>query len=251
MHIDRSRFFFLVTAIASGCGPRQQATEVPVASSSDAGTTSGTEGGVPLPEATATAPTGTSPWPASEGKPPTWGNTPSSEGVGTWPQGGWPASEGYPAGEGYVPPVSSGKKKSPKPVCGVDENVGNPGNCQALNIDKSCAPFPFINSACADSAKFMKPKIAERAIACIRTKSPKQLCDAMSVYDCKDDALHTACPDPSADADCATIMKACKKTSLAECRTYLSGLNAAGRGEMVSCMKSDCSWGLYSCSEGL
>ena len=216
----------------------------------DAGTTTGVEGGVPVP-VPSTATTSASPWPAAEGKPPTWGNGPSS-GSGTWPtSGGWPVAEGNPAGEGYSPPSNGKKKPSPKPQCGVDESVGNPGNCKTLNIDKSCAPFPFINEACADSAKFMKPKIAERAVACIRTKAPKQLCDAMSVYDCKDDALHTACPDPSADADCGAIQQSCKKTSMAECRTYLSGMNALGRSEMVKCMKSDCSWGLYSCSEGL
>lgn len=242
MQIDRNRFLFLAGVIASGCGPRQPASEAKVASTADTTTTSGVDGGVPVP--TETAPSANSTWPV--GNPPTSGTASSGGGVGAWP-----ASEGYPTEEGYPVPTSSGKKKAPKPQCGVDESVGNPGNCQSLNIDKSCAPFPFINSACADSAKFMKPKIAERAVACIRTRSPKQLCDAMSVYDCKDDALHTACPDPSADADCAAIQQACKKTSLGECRTYLSGLNALGRSEMVKCMKSNCSWGLYSCSEGL
>jgi hypothetical protein len=252
MQIERARFLVLVSTIAAACGPRHPANDAPIATAgADAGTTSGVEGGVPIPATVNATTTSTSPWPASEGKPPVWGNGPSNEGAGTWPAGNWPAAEGYPAGEGYVPPVTGKKKKPPSPQCGVDENVGTPGNCQALKIDKSCAPFPFINAACADSAKFMKPKIAERAVACIRTKSPMQLCDAMSVYDCKDDALHTACPDPSSDGDCATIRKACPKTTASECRTYLSGLNALGRGEMVKCMKTDCTYGLYSCSEGL
>jgi hypothetical protein len=36
-----------------------------------------------------------------------------------------------------------------------------------------------------------------------------------------------------------------------DCIGYLSGMNAVGRSEMVKCMKTDCSYGLYSCAEGL
>jgi hypothetical protein len=175
----------------------------------------------------------------------------TTEGAGSWPPG-----EGYggPAAEGSVPmPPPPPKTPTPKPVCGVDEMVGAPGSCSSLVIHKSCSPFPFIHEACADSSRYFKPKIAERAVACIRKKSPLQLCDALHVYKCKDDALHTACADPSADGDCATITQGCPSVSFDQCRVYLSGMNAAGRAAMVKCLTSanGCGWGVYSCSEGL
>jgi len=73
----------------------------------------------------------------------------------------------------------------------------------------------------------------------------------MSTYDCKDAALRGACRDPSADPQCMQILSACPKTKMDDCRGYLSGMNQPGRAAMVQCMKSDCTYGLYSCAEGL
>ncbi len=257
--IDRTRFLFFVGAIAAGCSPRNEATSPPggalastsaspTTTSMGASTTSTTGTSAIGTPATSTPPTTTN-WPKPTGDgygPPKEGSWPTPTAEGYWPGGGGPVGEG---GGAWAPPPK--KKPSPTPICGIDENVGKPGSCTTLKIDKSCSPFPFINGACSDAVRFYKPKIAERAVTCIRSKSPLQLCDALHVYDCKDDALHTACPDPGADPYCGVITQSCKGVSPVECRTYLSGMNALGRNEMVKCMQQNCGFGLYSCSEGL
>lgn len=176
-----------------------------------------------------------SPPPATEGQQGQWPQPPTSEGGGYYP-----------------PPVKPPTPPFNASICGGDD-VGTPGSCGGLKFDKSCAPFPFVTEACDDAIKYYKPKIAERAVACIQKQSPKKLCDAMSTYHCKDVALRSACIDPSADASCNAIIAKCPSTSMSECRGYLSGMNDSGRAEMIKCMTgpSGCSWGLYSCTEGL
>jgi len=246
MHLDRSRFLFLVGAIAGGaCGPRVQ----PQNGSSAGG--DGVAGPPPMPSSTSTS-IAAVPTITPGGDPTLEGEsnagTPSTEGVGTYP-----AAEGYvsPVGEGYVGPVyTPGGKKRPFNVSTCSgEDVGKPLGCSTLKIDKSCAPFPFINEACADAVKYYKGRVAERAVSCIRSKKPIDLCDAMNVYDCKDEALHGACRDSTAVPDCKAIVSACPSTPMSECVGYLSGMNALGRSEMVKCMKG-CN-DLYSCTEGL
>jgi hypothetical protein len=238
MKIDRARFLVLTSTLAAGCGP----AGAPTSPTNNAANTANT-GEVDAGPVTPTTST-------SEGG--MIGKLPTGEGSYPTGEGTYPTGEGYyPTGEGGGGYMAPPKKPTPAPICGVNELAGKPGSCASLKIDKSCAPFPFVNSACSDALKYYKPKIAERAVSCIHSRTPKQLCDAMSVYDCKDYALHTACPDASSDASCAAIQQSCKTTTLTECRTYLSGMNDLGRAEMVKCMAQNCSWGLYSCAEGL
>jgi len=239
MQVDRTSFLVLASALAASCAPRHQGETAPVVSEGPAPVAS------PAPTATAEpAPTigtpqkGWWPTPAAEGTPP-----PSAEGY--WPT---PVGEG-----GYVPPVSTAPPKPFNASACSSDDVGTPGTCAGLKFHKSCDPFPFVTGACNDAIKFYKPKIAERAVACIQKIGSKQLCDALTTYKCKDDALRGACSDSSADTSCMQILNSCKGTSMKECRGYLSGMNDVGRAAMVKCMsnKDYCGYGLYSCTESL
>jgi hypothetical protein len=238
MQIDRKSFLILASALATGCAPRHQGETAPVVSE-----------GTPPPPASAAPPATVEPVPTvgepAKGQWP----TPSAESIPP------PTGEGYwptPAGEGgYVPPTPTPKPFNASACSGDD--TGTPGSCAGLKFDKSCNPFPFVTDACNDAIKYYKPRIAERAVGCIRKLAPKPLCDAMTTYHCKDDALRAACVDSSADASCLQILTVCKGTSMKECRGYLSGMNDVGRAAMVKCMsnKSYCGFGLYSCTESL
>ena len=245
MQIDRTSFLLLATAIAASCAPAAG----PAPTTAAAGTTT-------APSTSATAPpAATTAGSADKGYWPTHPVSEGGMGPGPVNEGGyWPGPSGGPTSEGgYTPPTTT---KPPPPfnsaACSGDAS-GTPGSCSALKFDKSCAPFPFVNDACNDAIKYYKPKIAERAVACIGKQSPKKLCDAMNTYNCKDSALRSACADSGADAQCLQILGACKGTSMSECRGYLSGMNDVGRAAMVKCMtaKSGCSYGLYSCTESL
>lgn len=258
MRVDRSRFLLLASTIAAGCGPRTEGPRAPAA--------------VAAPAAPATAAT----MAAGEASPPGTGKhypPPIAEGGASWPgpvdEG--PAAEGYwpstAEGGGYWPGGPAGEGAStdeggPLPTlkgmgipvsswtCNGADDVGKPSYC-AVKVPKSCAPFPFVHSSCNGARKFFKPKIAERAVSCMNKLGPDAVCAAMT-YECKDAALRSACPDPTADADCQAIATACPKSSLTECRRYLSGLNASGRARVVDCMKGNgCGYGVYSCVEGL
>jgi hypothetical protein len=168
------------------------------------------------------------------------------------PQNG-PVSEG---GLGLVPLNDTGcgfvdPKSVTRPTAACKDDEGTAGSCNAM---KACSGFAFPKQQCESYRKALKPKVAQRAIDCLAKLTTKQVCDdACNTYRCGDRALKTACPDPSADAPCNQIVAKCRSVSMNDCRTYLSGLNAAGRAKMVGCLtsKSGCGFGLFSCSESL
>lgn len=150
-------------------------------------------------------------------------------------------------GCGFVNPANVSR---PKAAC--NEAVGAPGAC-ALMQRCSTGDQPFSRQRCEDYKKFFKPKVAERAVACMIKLSRTAVCDACNAYRCGDEALKTSCPDTSAEPSCNQIVAKCRSVTKTDCMLYLSGMNAVGRAKMVSCMStpSSCRFGLYSCAEGL
>ena len=192
-----------------------------------------------------------------------------------------PAREGYSADEGDYPADEAHGAPDPG-FCGhshaqIDprrtgctDAIGSPASCKAMAAPRGCGSFPFPRSKCDGFAASMKPKIAERAVACVVALSGKEVCDACLTYRCGYEALMSACVDVTADVDCAAIAKSCAgpnpsgpsrrapttptgTVTMTECRAYLSGLAPTGRRKMVQCMVpgQGCDWGLYSCAEGL
>jgi hypothetical protein len=148
-------------------------------------------------------------------------------------------------GCGWVDPKSINR-----PTAACKDDQGTAGSCAVM---KSCSGFPFPREECEAYRKHYKPKVAQRALDCLAKLSAAQVCDACNTYRCGNLALKSACPDPSVDAQCTQITRRCAAVSMSECRLYLSGLNAAGRAKMVSCLtsKSGCGFGIFSCSESL
>jgi hypothetical protein len=185
---------------------------------------------------------------------------PSSEGVSrpvatSSSEGYAPSAEGYvaPSAEGYVPPTTEGGASSDGAMCRAkaiarpttcDDARGSPGDCR-----KAMCSMGFICDQCEAYKRYFKPKIAERAVACVVRQSAAQSRDGCRTYQCGDEALKSACIDSTADAECKSIAKTCK-VSLDECRGMLSGMNAAGRAKVATCA-AKCPYGLWSCVEGI
>lgn len=78
---------------------------------------------------------------------------------------------------------------------------------------------------------------------------------AGDAYDCGRLALLRSCKDTSASSTCSSVVRATadseEPASTARCGRYLSGLNAKGRRQILSCARGDDFVGLYSCVEGL
>lgn len=138
----------------------------------------------------------------------------------------------------------------PDGACDDNHITGGYGDCSLARGD-ACSIAQFQEDECNGAKGNMKPFIAQQTIQCILNKA--SLCNAADTYNCVDQALKIACPDSTADDECAAINTAC---SLGDggvdlCRQYLSGMTQAGRNAMVTCMTGNCSVGLYSCVEGL
>jgi hypothetical protein len=146
---------------------------------------------------------------------------------------------------GWVDP-----KSVARPAAACRDDQGTVGSCSVM---KSCPGFAFPKQKCEAYRRLLKPKVAQKALDCLAKLAGTHACDACKAYRCGDVALKSACPDPSADTACAQITSKCGAVSMSECRMYLSGLNAAGRAKMTSCLtaKSGCGFGIYSCSESL
>jgi hypothetical protein len=113
----------------------------------------------------------------------------------------------------------------------------------------------------------MKPRVAERAVACINSLNQSQRCDPNRLNLCGHAALMSACsidespiePDAAPDeiaTHCSTVLRECEGVvpgpTMRDCRATLSGLNSVGRDKMVLCLKTHCTdKGLLFCEAQL
>lgn len=157
------------------------------------------------------------------------------------------------------------------PVVACDDITGAPGPCPAPGEpeaeEESCGAYA--TKRCQDFKQAMKPRVAERAVACLNALTPAQRCDPARVNLCGHGALMNACSPPEAPqaipnalatpaandelgSTCDSILRGCTGTTLAptvrECRETLAGLNAMGRDKMAACMSTHCGdKGLMGC----
>ena len=116
-----------------------------------------------------------------------------------------------------------------------------------------CGTLP--TKRCEDYKQAFKPRVAERAVACINALNTTQRCDPNRLNLCGHTALMSACsidespPEPDAAPDplatrCAAIVQGCQGVgsppTARDCRATLSGMNELGREKMAACMKTHC-----------
>ena len=101
----------------------------------------------------------------------------------------------------------------------------------------------------------MRPRVAERAVACLNALPPPQRCDPIRVGLCAHTALMSACsvddavdPQDAAADDistrCSAIVRTCEGVKLGptmlDCRATLAGMSVQGRDQIAQCMKTHC-----------
>ena len=152
------------------------------------------------------------------------------------------------------------------PMC--DDSVGSAGDCPAMGPADEAVCGNFAAKRCAEYKTAFKPKVAQTAVACLKTLTGNALCDASRVNLCGHAALMSACPEPTPDPSkantasaappspvfiaCDSIIKGCAGQAMtpspADCRQTLSGMSDAGRASMVECMATHCGdKGLLGC----
>jgi hypothetical protein len=234
MHVDRAGFFMAIAAIAGACGPKEPSPAPVVAA--------------PLAPPVAPPTLVPSDEPAQAGT--SAGASASASAHGSVPPN--PTGDAGPTQEGAASVSDDDTAGTCRATAeGVrpatcDDDHGTPGACAKA----PCQSLPFVCEHCDDYKRYFKPKVAARAVACVVRQSRAEAEDGCRTYQCGDEALKSACLDRTADATCAKIASACG-TTVDECRGMLSGMNAAGRAKIAACAAKGCSFGLWSCIEGI
>jgi hypothetical protein len=158
---------------------------------------------------------------------------------GTTSQGGGTTSQGG-GGVGGATGGTGGAASGGSGGGTCDDSVGAPAACTTVTGD--CEPY--CNAAHAN----LKPAVAEAAVACLVLD---QASGCYGGYDCIKQALAAACPDPATQSDCATVGTECSEPGDPSCEDVLDGLTTAARAEVMTCVNDGCSFGVWSCTEGV
>jgi hypothetical protein len=144
------------------------------------------------------------------------------------------------------------------PAC--DDSVGSVEECPAMGPADEGVCTNFAAKRCAEFKSTFKPKVAQAAVACVKTLKGNAACDPARVNLCGHNALMAACPEPIPDSSktdatsalaaspltsaCERILQSCAglpiMPTLADCRQTLSGMSEFGRASMVECMSAHC-----------
>lgn len=215
MRIDRNRFLLLTASLSAGAcasGAPSAVPAEPVVAEAPA-------------EPTNDEPTSDDPPPAAEAD----AGTP----VSPVAEGGSPVSEwGMPPS----PPTTLATGK-------CNDNVGKPGACTFKAPGPVCESFASIASECKSLVKGVKPKVAERAVDCMKQKSgTPDICDFALPSKCLSEAIRNGvCPEKTSETECQQAVSSCSgRLSMNECRAGYSAVQTKNRKRMLSCMTEFC-----------
>jgi hypothetical protein len=224
MRIDRHRFLLLTASISGGACASNAPSAVPAEHVAEA-----------PPEATQTEPSDDPPSEVAV----------SEADAGT--AAGSPVSEmGGPAGE-WSPPPSAPVSLSSDKKC--NDNIGKVGACTFKAPGPVCESFGDLPTECKMIAKALKPKVAARAIDCIKQKSgTPAICEFGLAARCAADAIRNGvCPGKAADAPCQQAVSLCSggrggsPLSMDECRAAYSAVQQKSKKALISCVSEFCS----------
>jgi len=165
-------------------------------------------------------------------------------------------------------PSAAVVERAPAPTC--DDSLGTVEDCPAMGPADEGVCTNFAAKRCADFKSTFKPKVAQAAVACLKSLKGNAACDPARVNLCGHSALMSACPEPPPDSAkldangsgaasaspvanaCESIIKGCAGQpllpTLTDCRQTLSGMSDFGRASMVECMSTHCGdKGLLGC----
>lgn len=180
-----------------------------------------------------------------------------------------PPATALPVVATSAPAVVATEHVPAAPLC--DDNVGSVEDCPPMGPADEGVCTNFAAKRCAEFKSTFKPKVAQAAVACVKTLKGNAACDPARVNLCGHNALMAACPEPIPDPSktdatsalaaspltsaCERIIQSCAgqpvMPTLADCRQTLSGMSEFGRASMVECMAAHCGdKGLLGC-EGM
>jgi hypothetical protein len=229
MKVDRTQFLLLASAMFA-CGTKNDPSQVggPIIIPSQP---------PPTASMTATAPVKTAEVPdAAAPSQPVAVDDDDEEPYEPWP--------------GTADPPMAKTVKAQK--CDVAENAkGKPVACTLKPPPgPSCESFSEMRADCPKLSRWLVPKVAEKAAACLNAKSGKKdICLFNVGPSCVIESLSSACldPDPTIEQSCANVMKRCKTydakyrhMNTEACKAALSAIVKTSRPKFVSCAAESC-----------
>src|SRR6185369_7490799 len=130
-------------------------------------------------------------------------------GVGGWlahdakmhsdrPQFAEPPTTAVPVVASAAPSAAVVTERIPAaPIC--DDSIGTVEDCPAMGPADEGVCTNFAAKRCADFKSTFKPKVAQAAVACLKTLKGNAACDPSRVNLCGHTALMAACPEPIPD----------------------------------------------------
>jgi hypothetical protein len=129
------------------------------------------------------------------------------------------------------------------PTC-FDATASSTDDCAALGAGTSCAASS--QTRCTSYRRYLEPKIASAAYACIHALPQAQACDTAAADQCAKAALGRACADSEVTDLCDIAATPCQTTPQA-CSALLSGLSDDGKERAARCVGRGCTGGLDAC----
>jgi hypothetical protein len=148
---------------------------------------------------------------------------------------------------------------APAPACPVV--AGAIGDCSRLRAPgPQCESFQDTKDACTLYSTALQPRVAQKAVACILSKSGQRgVCDFRLTDTCIRAAVVDACIDPAVDATCTAIAANCgrgrrplaggRMITKESCMHALSAVSGTNRQGVTSCITEGC--GVDACFYGL
>ena len=226
MHVDRTKFLVLTSALLASCKGETQTHEngpivIPTQPPATASIARDPE---PPPQAVMDAGPKEAPVAAEEDEEP----------YEPWP------------GTATVPLAKTVKGQS----CEVAENAKGTVACTLRPPGPTCESFSETKGECARLRSWLVPRVAEKASKCLNAKSGKQdICSFNIGAACIIQAFDDVCLDPSPkiDTSCKRVMSKCsaverqyRHINFGACKAALSAVVPARHGKFITCAQESC-----------
>jgi len=231
MRIERGRFLFLTSAIFAACATRSEPS---------------TPGAIIIPPQPPSPP---APFPTATPERMDAGTTkeePPAVAVATDDEDESPYDADPTVAS--IPLAKSIHAQS----CDVADNAkGKPVSCALKAPGPTCESFTDTKSECAKLTRWVVPKAAEKAVACLNAKSGKKdICLFNVGVACVIESLSSVCLDaaPKIQTSCERVMAKCKKVdrearhmTLDACKAAMSAIVPARQSRFLTCAAESCS----------
>ncbi|PRQ05862.1 hypothetical protein ENSA5_01820 [Enhygromyxa salina] len=123
-----------------------------------------------------------------------------------------------------------------------DNSAGRPGGCTLSPPGSHCESFQSTMQVCDSFSRFMQPRAAEAAVACLQAASgTRQICDLRIWDQCTSAGLQATCIEAETQSKCNVISDTCGGSlSRFTCQQALSAVQPQHIRRLANCVEEHC-----------